>query len=69
VIACGFRNRLVNPVVRLLLRSRLHPLLSGSLLILSYQGRRTGRWRSLPCMYARDRQDLCIVVGQPDRKV
>jgi NADPH:quinone reductase len=63
------RNRLVNPVVRLLLRSPLHRLLSGSLVILSYQGRKTGRWRSLPCMYARDGQDLYIVPGQPDRKV
>jgi hypothetical protein len=25
---------------------------SGSLVLLSYQGRRTGRWYSLPCMYA-----------------
>ena len=64
-----FRNRLVNPVVRLLLRSPLHPLLSGSLVILSYQGRKRGRWRSLPCMYARDGQDLYVVPGQPDRKV
>jgi F420H(2)-dependent quinone reductase len=64
-----FRNRLVNPLVRWLVRSRLHPLLSRSLVILSYQGRRTGRWRSLPCMYARDGQDLYIVPGQPDRKV
>jgi hypothetical protein len=64
-----FRNRLVNPVVCWLLRSPLHPLLSGSLVILSYQGRRTGRWRSLPCMYARDGQDLYVVPGQPDRKV
>jgi hypothetical protein len=29
-----FRNRLVNPMVRLLLRSPLHPLLSRSLVIL-----------------------------------
>jgi hypothetical protein len=64
-----FRNRLVNPVVRLLLRSPLHPMLSRSLVILSYQGRKTGRWRSLPCMYARDGQDLYVVPGQPDRKV
>jgi hypothetical protein len=64
-----FRNRLVNPVVRLLLRSPLHPVLSKSLVILSYQGRKTGRWRSLPCMYARDGQDLYVVPGQPDRKV
>ena len=64
-----FRNRLVNPVVRLLLRSPLHPLLSRSLVILSYPGRKSGRWRSLPCTYARDGQVLYVVPGQPDRKV
>jgi hypothetical protein len=64
-----FRNRLVNPVVRLLLRSPLHRLLSGSLVILSYQGRKSGRWYSLPCMYARDSQALYIVPAQPDRKL
>ena len=64
-----FRNRLVNPVVRLLLRSPLHPVLSRSLMILGYQGRKTGRWRSLPCMYARDGQDLYVVPGQAGRKV
>jgi hypothetical protein len=64
-----FRNRMVNPVVRWLLRSPLHRLLSGWLVILAYQGRKTGRWYSLPCMYARDGQDLYIVPGQPDRKV
>jgi hypothetical protein len=64
-----FRNRLVNPVVLVLLRSPLHPVLSRSLMILGYQGRKTGRWRSLPCMYARDGQDLYVVPGQPGRKV
>jgi hypothetical protein len=58
-----FRNRLVYPVVRVL----LHPLRSGSLAILSYQDRRSGCWPSLPCMYARDGQDLSIVPGQPGR--
>ena len=64
-----FRNRLVNPVVLVLLRSPLHPVLSRSLMILSYQGRKTGRWRSLPCLYARDGQDLYVVPGQAGRKV
>jgi hypothetical protein len=63
-----FRNRLVNPVVRLLLRSPLHRLLSGSLVVSTYQGRKSGRWRSPPGMYARDGQDLCIIPAQPDRK-
>jgi hypothetical protein len=31
------RNRLVNPVVLVLLRSPLHPVLMRSLMILSYQ--------------------------------
>jgi hypothetical protein len=60
-----FRNRIVNPVVRLLLRSPLHPVLSRPLVILSYQGRKTGRWRSLPCMYARDGQDLTSSRARP----
>jgi nitroimidazol reductase NimA-like FMN-containing flavoprotein (pyridoxamine 5'-phosphate oxidase superfamily) len=64
-----FRNRLVNPLVRLLLRSPLHRLLSRSLVILSYQGRKTGRWHSLPCMYARHGQHLYIIPGHPDRKL
>ena len=61
------RNRLVNPLVHLLLRSPLHPLLSRSLVTVSYQGRKTGRWRILPCMYARDGHDLYLIPGQPDR--
>jgi hypothetical protein len=63
-----FRNRLVNPVVRLLLRSPLHRLLSGSLVVLTYQGRKSGRWRRPPGMYAQDGQDLYIIPAQPDRK-
>jgi len=64
-----FRNRVVNPVVRLLLGSPLHRLVSSSLVILAYQGGTTGRWHRLPCMYARDGQDLYIVAAQPDRKL
>jgi len=56
-------------VVRLLLGSPLHRLVSSSLVILAYQGRTTGRWHCLPCMDARDGQDLYIVAAQPDRKV
>ena len=48
-----FLNHVVNPVVRVLLRSPLHGLLSSSLALLAYTGRRTGRRRALPVMYAR----------------
>jgi hypothetical protein len=37
--------------------------------ILTYQGRKTGRWYSLPCMYARDGNDLYVIPAEPDRKV
>jgi hypothetical protein len=63
-----FRNRLVNPLVRLLLRSPLHPLLDGLLVTLSYQGRKTGRWHSLPaCTSATAKTSISS--GQPHRKV
>lgn len=64
-----FRNRVVNPVVRLLLGSPLHRLFSSSLVTLAYQGRTTGGWHRLPCMDARDGQDLDIVAAQPHRKL
>lgn len=63
-----FMNRFVNPFVRLLLRSPLHPLVSSSLVLLTYTGRRTGRRYSLPVMYARDGERLVLVASQPERK-
>ncbi|EPD97349.1 nitroreductase/quinone reductase family protein [Streptomyces albus] len=48
-------NRLVRP----LLRSRLHPLLSGRLMLLTYEGTRTGRTYAIPvAYYRRDRQEV-----------
>jgi hypothetical protein len=45
-------NRLVNPIVRMILRSPVHRLLSGSLAVMTYTGRKSGRRHSLPVMYA-----------------
>jgi hypothetical protein len=64
-----FRNWVVNPVVRLLLGSPLHRLVSSSLVTLAYQGGRTGRWHCRPGVDARDGQDLSIVAAQPHSKV
>jgi hypothetical protein len=44
--------RLANPVVRRLLDSPLHPLLSGRLTVLTYHGHRSGRTFSIPVRYA-----------------
>ena len=60
------RGLVVNPVVRTLLRSPAHRLLSGSLLLLDDTGRRSGRRYVLPVAYAGD--DLVVVVGQPATK-
>jgi hypothetical protein len=45
--------RLANPLVRAVLESRAHALLSGQLLVLAYRGRRSGRAYRIPLRYAR----------------
>jgi len=44
-------NRFANPVVKWILRSRLHRLLSAHLLLISVTGRRTGRVYTIPVGY------------------
>jgi deazaflavin-dependent oxidoreductase (nitroreductase family) len=62
------QNHLVNPVVRALLRARVHGLLSGAVALITVTGRRTGRAYTIPVMYARDGDDLYTYVGSPERK-
>jgi hypothetical protein len=44
--------RIANPLFRAVLGSRVHRLLSGRLLVLSYRGRRSGRPFEIPLQYA-----------------
>jgi deazaflavin-dependent oxidoreductase (nitroreductase family) len=53
--------RLYNPLVRWLLRSPLHRLMSGSTLLLTYTGRKSGRKYALPVNYVRDGETLLLV--------
>ena len=46
--------RLLNPVVIALLRSPLHPILSGNTLVLEYEARRSGRRLRTPISYRQD---------------
>lgn len=64
------RAHLANPIVRALLRSRAHRLLSNSLLLLEYTGRRTRNRYALPVGYVRSDVDgdLIVVAGQHDTK-
>ena len=61
-------NRAINPLVRAVLRSPAHGLLSGHLALLTVTGRRSGRTFTFPVGYHRDRERVTIGVGWPERK-
>jgi hypothetical protein len=50
----------VNPFVAALLRSPLHHLVSGRLMLLSYTGRKSGRAYTIPLGYTRLGRDLLV---------
>ena len=62
-------NRVVNPVVRGLLRSPAHGLLSGHLALLTVTGRRSRRAFTFPVGYHRDGDRVTIGVDWPERKL
>ena len=61
-------NHLVNPVMQVLLRSPLHGLLSDSILLLTYRGKKSGQEYSLPVQYVQIGQTFYIIPGLPERK-
>jgi deazaflavin-dependent oxidoreductase (nitroreductase family) len=61
-------NRTTNPVVRAILSSPLHPLLSRSLALITVTGRRSGRRYTFPVGYRQDGNRVLINVGWPERK-
>lgn len=63
-----FMKYIANPLVRLVLKSRLHGILSASVLLLSYRGRKSGREYSLPVEYAQDGDVITILPGMPENK-
>ncbi len=63
-----FMNKIANPIVGWVLRSQLHTLLSASLLLLTYRGRKSGQEYRLPVQYAQDGQRIFILPGQSEMK-
>jgi len=59
-------SRVVNPVVRRLLRSPVHDLISGSTVLVGVKGRRTGIWREVAANYHADGPVLTLV-SRPGR--
>ena len=49
---------LVNRVMKLLLRSPLHGLMSGNVMVIHFRGRKTGRRRSTPVRYLRESEGV-----------
>jgi hypothetical protein len=62
-------NRVINPLVRWLMRSPLHWLASRRLALITYTGRRSGRAYTIPVGYQMSGPQVTITVGSPDRKV
>lgn len=58
----------MNALLRALLRSRLHRLASGRLMLVAYDGRRTGTPHELPVMYADDGDRIVVFAANASRK-
>lgn len=58
----------LNPAVRWILGSRLHPLLSAGLMLVTVTGRRSGRRTTLPVGYQRHGDTLTVLVSKAPRK-
>ena len=63
-----FMNKIVNPLVCLILRSPLHKLMSDTLLLITYREPKTGMKYTLPVQYVQTRNAIYIVPGMPEQK-
>jgi deazaflavin-dependent oxidoreductase (nitroreductase family) len=63
-----FMNKIANPFVRLILRSRWHRWMSSTVLLITYRGRKSRREYTLPVNYVRQGQILYIVPGMAEKK-
>lgn len=63
-----FMNKLVNPLIRLILRSPLGSVWGAAPLLITYRGRKSGQEYTLPVQYTLDGNTLYIIVGMPEQK-
>ncbi len=64
-----FMNHIWNPIVRLLLRSPLHGMMSKSLMLITYTGKKSGKEYTLPVTYLEDGKTIYVMPGMPEKKV
>lgn len=62
-----FYKYLLNPVMRGLLRSPLHGVVSGNIAILHFKGRRSGRWLNTPLSYMRSDDTVRLLTAPSTR--
>ena len=56
-------NDLYNPLVKWLLRSPLHGVMSGSTLLLAFTGRKSGKAYSTPISYGREGETVWLITN------
>jgi hypothetical protein len=57
-----------NAVVETVLKSPLHRVMSGKLLLIRYRGRHSDAEHTLPVQYADTHHGIVVMVGEPDTK-
>jgi hypothetical protein len=58
----------VNPIVSAILRSPVHRILSGSMLLFTFTGRKTGRAYTIPVGYMRNGETLVLFTNRARRR-
>ena len=59
--------RVFNPVMKVLLRSPMHSIASGSLALLHFRGRKSGRQFVTPLSYVRENGTVCLMSAHGTR--
>ena len=55
---------LYNPMVKLILHSPLHPLMSSGTMLLTFTGRKSGRQYTTPISYAREGDTITLITNR-----
>jgi deazaflavin-dependent oxidoreductase (nitroreductase family) len=63
-----FMNKIANPIVSLTLRSPLHRLMSAAVMLITYQGRKSGKKYTLPVQFVQSDHIVYIIPGSPEQK-
>jgi hypothetical protein len=64
-----FMNHVWNPIVRFILRSPLHGMMSKSLILITYRGEKSGKEYTLPVTYLENDSAIYVMPGMPVKKV